>query len=210
MQKRLRVGLTTICCFSLFAMGCNGPVPAPELRPDTGPGNGFTYLRPKGWRGAGQVEVGGNAGTIELTSGTAYLKIGADLADSLMADMMTASNSQLGGVADALPGQLGAAVRANTKPAVEKLHDAQAVSLGKKLDPFNGGKMQLLQSKLGEGRFSEYTGKDGGREMHGYRVTILGGDKRYSLRAQCAETDWNALKPVYEKIIQSIGPGPQN
>ncbi|WP_309707408.1 hypothetical protein [Armatimonas sp.] len=172
--------------------------------------NGFTYLRPKGWRGAGQVEVGGNAGTIELTSGTAYLKIGADLAGSLMADMMTASNNQLGGVADALPGQLGATVRASTKPAVEKLHDSQAASLGKKLDPFNDGKMQLLQSKLGEGRFSEYMGKDNGLAVHGYRVTILGGDKRYTVRAQCAETDWKTLMPVYQKIIQSVGPGPQN
>jgi hypothetical protein len=207
MQKALVAGLFVFCG---LALGCNGPVPAPELGPDIGPGKAFTYQRPKGWKGSGQIEVGGNAGSIELTSGTALVRIGADLAGSLMADMTTASNNQMGGLADALPGGMGAAVRAANKPAIERLHEAQAQTVGKKFEEFNDGKMQTLQSSLGEGRFSEFTGKDGGREMHGYRVTILGGDKRYSVRAQCAESDWNTLKPVYEKIIQSIGPGPQN
>ena len=190
--------------------GCNGPVPAPELGPDTGPGNGFTYLRPKGWKGSGKVEVGGNAGSIELASGTAYVRIGADLAGSLAGDIMTASNNQMGSLADALPGQTGAALRAANKPAVERLHDLQGAGIAKKLEDFKDGKLQLLQSKVGEGRYSEFTGKDGNRAVHGFRVTILGGDKRYSVRADCTESDWNTLKPVYQKIIASIGPGPQN
>jgi hypothetical protein len=127
-----------------------------------------------------------------------------------MGDMMTASNNQMGGVADALPGGLGAAVRANSKPAVERLHDAQGLAVSKKFEDFKDGKLQPLQTKAGEGRFSEFTGKDGSVEVHGYRVTILGGDKRYTVRAQCAESDWGTLKPVYQKIIQSIEPGPQN
>uniref|UniRef100_UPI003753B0D1 hypothetical protein n=1 Tax=Armatimonas sp. TaxID=1872638 RepID=UPI003753B0D1 len=67
----------------LFAMGCNRALTAPELKPDIGPGKAFQYLRPQGWRGSGQVEVGGNSGSIELTSGTGFVRIGADLTGSL-------------------------------------------------------------------------------------------------------------------------------
>jgi hypothetical protein len=170
-------------CGALLAFGCSKPVPAPELKLDIGPGKAFSYLRPSGWKGSGQVEVGGNAGSIELTYNTATLRIGADLTGSL---------------------------RAASKPAVERLHDQQAASLSKKLTEFKDGKMQPLLAKMGEGRFSEFTGKDGSLELHGYRVTILGSDKRYTVRAQCAESDWATLKPVYEKIIGSIAPGPEN
>ena len=207
MQKNLGFVFVFV---GIFMMGCNRALTAPELKPDIGPGKAFQYLRPQGWRGSGQVEVGGNAGTIELTSGTALVRIGADLTGSLQGDILTASNNQMGGAADALPGGLGALARASTKPAVEKLHDLQAVSLGKKFQDFKDGKLQLLSSKIGEGRFSEFTASDGGVEIHGYRVTILGSDKRYTLRAQCAQSDWSTLRPVYEKIIQSIAPGPEN
>lgn len=156
------------------------------------------------------MEVGGNSGSIELTSGTGFVRIGADLTGSLQSDILTASNNQMGGAADALPGGLGALARASTKPAVEKLHDLQAVGLGKKFQDFKDGKLQPLSSKMGEGRFSEFTASDGGVALHGYRVTILGSDKRYSVRAQCAQSDWKTLQPIYEKIIQSVAPGPEN
>ncbi len=207
MQKAL---VAWVFIFCGLALGCNGPVPAPELGPDIGPGKAFTYQRPKGWKGSGQVEVGGNAGSIELTSGAALVRISADLAGSLMGDVMGSGNAAMGSAAEALPGGVGEAMRAAAKPAVERLHEAQAQTVAMKFEDFNDGKMQPLQSQLGEERFSEFTGKDAGSEMHGYRVTILGGDKRYSVRAQCAASDWNTLKPVYGKIIQSIGPGPQN
>ena len=190
--------------------GCSKPVPVPELKPAVGPSNAFQYLRPQGWRGEGKIEAGGNAGSIELTSGTAYVRIGGDLVGSLMGDMMNASNAQLGGLAEGLPGGLGAAVKANTKPAVERLHDAQGEGLSKKFQDYQDGTMKPLKSPTGEGRFSEFTAKDGNLEIHGYRVTVLGGDKRYTVRASCAESDWATLKPVYERIIQSVAPGPQN
>jgi hypothetical protein len=207
MKKTLVAGFMMV---GILVAGCSQAVPAPELKPDIGPGKGFTYLRPQGWRGEGKIEVGGNAGSIELRKNAAYVRIGADLAGSLMADVSTASSNSMGAAGDALPGGLGTAMRAANKPAVEKLHDIQGTTLAAKFKDFKDGKMQPFQSKLGEGRFSEFTGELDANDIHGYRVTILGSDKRYSVRTQCTESDWKTLKPIFEKIVQSVGPGPEN
>jgi hypothetical protein len=95
-----------------------------------------------------------------------------------------------------------------SKPAVEKVHLADATAFEKKYEDFKDKAMQNLQTPLGDGRFTEWTGKnDEGVEMHGYRATILGSQRAFSFNTRCPESDWKNLKPAFEKVILSVKPG---
>jgi hypothetical protein len=43
--------------------------------------------------------------------------------------------------------------------------------------------------------------------LHGYRATILGGERRISFEARCRDSDWPALKPAFERVLTSLAPG---
>jgi hypothetical protein len=69
-----------------------------------------------------------------------------------------------------------------------------------------------FRSKMGQSLLTEWTAD---RPMwwltpplHGYRVSYVAGDRTYVLVAQCPESEWNDMHPVFENIIHSLAPGP--
>lgn len=202
-----------------FFMRPPAPVQAPKaFAPYTAADKSFLCQAPQGWKTVGG-SAGGMTGGALFSSGDAKIDITADLAGSLVGDIAAAqdraASAAAGGIESAgggisLPGVPGADLGKARKPPVEKLHDASGKSMAKKLAQYEEKPMQTLQSRMGEGRFSEFTaGGDNpfNPKIHGYRVTILGSERRVTVISQCRETDWKALKPAFETTITSLAPG---
>jgi hypothetical protein len=165
----------------------------------------FACLKPAGWEMADSA-LGGTQSSVEFSKGLASVEVDSDLSGSLIGDIARAGGAGLGDLEGKIPGvQLKA-----PKPPVEVLHDAGKKSAEEEYDEYAEQPMKTLQTKIGEGRFSEFTGKAGGWlavKVHGYRVTILGGERSVAITAKCRDADWTALKPAFEKVITSIEPG---
>lgn len=70
--------------------------------------------------------------------------------------------------------------------------------------------MRVVNSALGEGRCSEWSGDAGvwgGGKMHGYRATLLSGERRVTIVCRCPESNWKILQPAFDKVLGSLAPG---
>jgi hypothetical protein len=152
----------------------------------------FACAEPEGW----DCDGGGKGGPQWATfkSGPAEIRINADLAGSLMGSI----------AGSATPDDLEQA--AIEFEPVHKIHE-----LGKENAEENypgyaeTGKPQVLDVSLGPARQSEFTASSAfGTGLHGYRVTVLGHDKRVVVFAVCPEDDWQALRPAFDKVIGSL------
>ena len=66
----------------------------------------------------------------------------------------------------------------------------------------------VIQTGLGEGRKSEFQGTGAfGAETRGYRVTTLSRDYRIRVVCKCPAAEWDALRPAFDKVIESVGIG---
>ena len=80
-----------------------------------------------------------------------------------------------------------------------------------RLQGYEETEMRAFTSPLGEARVSEFTGERSGFpapvKMHGYRTTILNNERRVTVLCECPESDWSRLKPAFDRVIGSLGPG---
>jgi hypothetical protein len=70
---------------------------------------------------------------------------------------------------------------------------------------------QSIFTQMGAGRVSEWTA-DGvnwslGGAVHGYRASIVGGDRMAMILCQCQEGDWATLQPTFTRVINSVAEG---
>lgn len=173
------------------------------------PDRSFVCEAPAGWDKKSAGAHGIMSGAL-FTNGKAKIDITSDLQGSLMGDIARATSAQSEGMAGSLPPGMALANLPQERAPVEQLHQAGKKPLAATMQNYAELPMQPLQSRLGEARFSEWTGDAGlmgGGKMRGYRVTILGGERRVTVLCQCAEPDWKTLKPAFARIIRGIGPG---
>ena len=65
-----------------------------------------------------------------------------------------------------------------------------------------------VKTGLIDARRSEFTGKKTfGGAIDGYRTTCLSFMKRIRVVCQCPESEWDALKPAFDKVIESVAMG---
>ena len=179
----------------------------------------FQCTYPSGWK-ARQGQPQGIASWAEFKKGSAIIEIDATLQGSLQGDILTAQQSMAdnmggdfagvsGGGMPGVPGMPGEGGGAQRRPPVETLHEAGAEAQEDEKDDYNELAPQKFPSAMGDARISEYTytGDNWSGKKHGYRVTILGGDKLFSINCECTERDWPLLKPAFIKTLNSIGPG---
>lgn len=199
-------------------------VPAPTAyRPYVAADKAFACDAPDGWARQGTAAQAIQSGVV-FKQGDAVITIDADLTGSLMGDMMRASSNASGGSGDMssdpgaqaflsqLPPQMRAQMAADQreqrKPPVERLHAQGRRSLELRYAHYAEQPMQSLPSRLGEGRYSEWTGEQSGfltsGKVHGYRVTILNNDRRVTVLCHCPESSWATLKPAFGNVIGSL------
>ena len=153
----------------------------------------FLCDQPVGWTLHETGANNGNLATATFESGPARVRVVSDATGSLMADSMNAGNANLP------PEQ--------QVPVVEKLHVMDQKQLSGTLADYKEGDMQKFQSGVGDARFSEWTAMGSAGSLHGYRVTMLGNQREFTVICLCPEADWAKLTPTFQHIISSVKPG---
>jgi hypothetical protein len=199
---------------AVLAGGCRpDAAKAPTgFTPYVGSDKSFACQSPNGWK---RSESGANGimSSVVFTSGTAKVSVTSDLKGSLMADLTRANNAQTENLNGSLPEGMqeqAAAQMPKPVPPVEKLHIAGKKSLEEKIGDYAENAMTPFPCAFGEARLSEFTGDAGmlkGGKTHGYRATILSGDRRVTVVCRCPESDWSTLRPAFSTILQSLAPG---
>ncbi len=168
------------------------PVLAPaSYKTYTAIDNSFTCDQPAGWTLHETGATNGNLATATFEDGKARVRVISDATGSLISDTMGASNANLPPEQQVAP--------------VEKLHKMDQKQLADSLEGYDEKAMQTFTSALGEARVSEWTAAG---DRHGYRATMLGREREFTVICFCAERDWKTLKPAFQRMIQSIKPGP--
>jgi hypothetical protein len=178
--------------FTLLA-GCGGgPVPAPTAyKPFDWKDGGWGCEVPEGWDAQASGKKNSSA---KFTKGSAKISLRTDVSGSLMADMGSGGYNKLGPPSD-------------EDFPVHKAHlmgkDAAAQEFG---DYKEEGEITKFSNAIGgEGRKSEFTASAGlSGAVKGYRATFLSRDRRFQVFCTCRESDWKALKPAFEKVLESF------
>lgn len=172
--------------------GCGQSVPAPSSYKEFSAKNGtFSCSAPSDW----DVEGGDGTRTeysmCTFTKGAASIRVEADLAGSLHADIAKSANARMGG---------------EVESPVAAVHALKISSLKDEFTNYKEREAKPFQSKgLGEGRKAIFIA-DGGMvgKMYGYHATLLTGDKRLTILCQCPATNWKVLRPAFDKILLSM------
>jgi len=162
--------------------------------------NTFSCDQPDGWKMHETGATNGNLATVTFEQSHVRVRVVSDATGSIMGDIATASNNSAS--SETLPGM---PPPPPPKPAVEQLHERDVAQITSDLPGYKEGTMQKLDSRVGDARVSEWTA-DGGK-MHGYRVTMLGGDREFTVICLSPERNWSILQPAFQHIITSIVPG---
>lgn len=192
---------------AIASIGCGvGDVPAPTTFAKYNAQNGdFAFEYPEGWDTAG---YGKQNHVVEITKGAVAITVKSDLTGSLVGDIIGSGMSVMTGGAP--PGELDekqAEALEDLEP-VAQVHQLGQKELAEAVSNYSEGKAEKISTSLGEGRKSEFTGKQSlGREIRGLRVTVLARDKRVVVICSCPASNWQTLQPAFEKLIASLQSG---
>jgi hypothetical protein len=155
------------------------------------PDGRFACDYPKGWEvsGGGKSEL--PYSSTRFTAGNAEIRVDTDLAGSLFGDIAKASGAGLGGDAE---------------PPVARVHSLGIRGMKDEFSNYQEREAKSFQSKgLSEGRKAIFIADQAlGGKIYGYRATLLTGDRRISIITTCPATNWQALKPAFDKVIASL------
>ncbi len=188
--------IAAVCMLSLLVgvIGCSGEVPAPKaFVPYNSPDGRFSCDYPKGWEAAGGGKADKPISWAKFTAGNAEIRVDADFAGSLFGDIAKSQASMSG----------------DDEPPAAKVHPLGIRHMKDEFGNYTEREAMKFQSKgLGEGRKSIFIA-DGslGSKTYGYRATLLSGDRRITIITMCPATNWQALKPAFDKVIASLRQG---
>src|SRR5262245_43950905 len=179
----------------LAIAGCGGSVPPPKQFVTYHSTDGrFDCDCPEGWETQGGGKPDSPNCWAKLTSGNAEIRVDADFAGSLFGDIAKAGAAMDGGDAEA---------------PVARVHPLGVRAMKEEFSNYEEREPKAFQSKgFGEGRRSTFTAAGGlGGKTYGYRATLLAGDRRIVVICSCPATNWQALKPAFERVITSVRQG---
>jgi len=184
--------------------GCSSePITAPQTDDDYTQWNAkdgtFRIDYPKDWEAKG-----GGKNSIQwarFTKGNAEIYVNVKFSDSALADVMGAG----GGVMD-MGGALGVDDEDLPSP-VAVIHETKKEEVAQDFSNYTEGEAEVIRPFLGEGRRSEFSATKALGKVKGYRATILSRDRGITVICRCAESDWPALQPAFEKILNQMTKG---
>jgi len=193
-MTKIGVGLLVVAVIGFFLS--RGLQPQPLEAPAsfasfTAGDKSFSCDAPANWDNSTATKGNGVAGNATFKAGAAKIEVKSDLAGSLWGDISRTS------VAGATTPQ---------KSPVQKVHEMSTEAMSQKFINYEEMSGTSFQSRLGETWVSEFTADGGFRvgKLRGYRVTMLGGERRYTVVCQCPEADWETLKPAFDRIRDSV------
>lgn len=149
------------------------------------PENEFGLDYPAGWRtksygihGKREVEIRGSGAKVEVKE---------NITGSLVGDIAGAMGR-------------GAVAEDDERSPVAAAHEMRKP---KDLPSYQEGKAVTVTSRFGKARRSEYTNGS----TRGYRATVLMHQTALDVFCECRAADWDILRPAFERMIESLGPG---
>ncbi|MBN2578340.1 MAG: hypothetical protein JXB10_05055 [Pirellulales bacterium] len=176
--------------------GCNEPAVIPgSYQTYNHPDGTFKIEYPTEWEAKGDGK--GCCAWASFTSGGAEIQVDTSTAGSLVGDIARSRGQMGGGMAD--PDPQFAPVAEAHEHGKEGFEEAEEVVEQESVPIVTG---------LGDGRKSEYTGSSTfGGKKHGYRATALARDYQIRVICECPESEWESLKPAFDKVIESLSQG---
>jgi hypothetical protein len=192
---KIGIGLIVIAAIGFFVSKLMQPQPIEvptTFTVFTAGDKSFSCDAPATWDNATATKGNGVAGNATFKYGAARVDVTSDLAGSLWGDIIRATSG----------------TENPPKSPVQKVHEMGTKSMSEKYTNYDEMAGTSYQGKLGETWCSEFTADGGFRvgKLHGYRVTMLGGERRYKVVCQCPEEDWDKLKPTFDRIRDSVTP----
>lgn len=167
------------------------------------PDKSFACDAPGGWETTGmdksQTTAGQDStvGGVLFQSNSAKIDITTDTLATLVASDLMKGN---GGDPQSLTGDRAGVLHKQWKVQVKATHKGYSET---QIADFDGG--------MFGGHLAEWTANGNvlglGGKLHGYRASLVGGDKTAEVVCQCLDSDWPALKPAFLRVIKSIRPG---
>ena len=184
----------------IFGVATKPPhVDAPAIyKPVDSPDKAFTCTGPDGWETIGAGVEGSDEGGLLFKKEKVKIDITDSSAMSFMGDIVKS------------PGGMGDDPNAPPPPPpVVKMHDMMKSGFAERYGDYVEQDAQPLQVPFGDTRISEWTAKGSlfTGKLHGYRVTMLGQNKEITVDCHCPEANWETMKPVFLKVVQSITAG---
>lgn len=187
----------------LGTAGCGGgPVSAPTGYAEWNAKDGtFRIDYPDDWK----AEGGGRHSVqwATFTKGSAMIDVKVSFSESVQGDILGGGAGV--GQATTIMGPEGdSSGEDEPPPPVAILHEAKKKNFAKQYSEYKEQAAIKIQPSLGEGRKSEFTAATSFRKIHGYRTSILNSNRGITIICQCAEADWNTLKPAFDKILDGV------
>jgi predicted Zn finger-like uncharacterized protein len=160
--------------------------------------SGLSYRIPKWWTQEWGGGMGGQPYWVRF--GDDHLKIEAreSVGGGAMAQAAIAMQQKLdpGGQDEAL------------SPAA-KVHEAQMHDFAENFQDYHEEPARKIKTKYGEGRISDFTAKEGifKSKVNGSRATLLSNIHQFNVTFKCSPAMFKDAKPVFEKVVSSLGPG---
>jgi hypothetical protein len=153
----------------------------------------FSCLYPEGW----EKEGGGRSdySWAKFSKGSAQIKISADFAGSVLADIAKSTSGPFGSGDD-------------SEPPVAKIHEMMKKNMADEFSNYREKAAKPITTALGEGRQSEFTASGSfNMRLRGTRTTLLSNDRRITVICSCPATDWRTLKSAFDKVVKSVTAG---
>jgi hypothetical protein len=189
--------LVSVALFGLLLVvgGCGGPARVPTSYDSfTEKHNTFKVQAPGGW----SVESGGDDRKYSwaaFTSGSTSIVFDIDGMRALI--LRTATT----GINPMVPGGTSGMTL-----AVDKVHWLEKPDFEEKMR-VKEQQATPVETGLGQVLKSEFTSTpEASSPIRGYRATAVRDDKRIKITCTCPAGEWDKLKPVFDKVIGSLGP----
>jgi hypothetical protein len=176
--------------------GCGGKAVVPtSYDPYNAKDGSFQIQYPAGWESDGGDRSG--YAWAKFTSGRAVISVDADITGSLIGDISKSKALHLGIAVD--QGEDSSPVAAVHEEEKQGFEEEEGVTEQKPVP---------VKTGFPDARKSEFSGsKTFGGAIRGCRVTALSPNKRVRVVCQCPESEWEALKPAFDKAIESVAMG---
>ncbi len=184
----------------LALCGCSqSPVAAPTGYKQWNAKDGtFLIEYPDDW----EADGGGKRGVQWATfkKGTAQIDVEVNRSDSIVGDILGAG----GGAAGMATGDATLDVEEIPPVAIIHMDESKRNAMEELFSDYGEKEALEITPPLGQGRKSEFRGKKGLSQMHGYRATIINGERGIIVICQCREDDWPKLQAAFDKILDGM------
>lgn len=169
-----------------------------EFRRFTHKHGGLAADYPDGWLLKSGGGTGGVPNWVSFENEVQEIKI------SVRGSISGTAISDIASSGGGLPLDLGMDETDDLAP-VAGVHQYQKEKISADYDAYEETQPEKIDTGFGEGRVSDFTGKNTLSSEHGVRATLISNQFQYTVICRCPKDRMEEYRPIFRKIISSIG-----